>query len=42
MTLLLRQLINSVFDGVTHVIDEFVTAQEIMDVSWLATTRTAG
>jgi alcohol dehydrogenase YqhD (iron-dependent ADH family) len=35
MTLLLRQLTNGVFDGVTYVIDQFLTGQEIMDVSWL-------
>jgi alcohol dehydrogenase YqhD (iron-dependent ADH family) len=36
-----RQLANGVFDGITHVIDQFLTGEEnpLMDAYWLATFR---
>jgi alcohol dehydrogenase YqhD (iron-dependent ADH family) len=41
LTLPPRQVSNGVFDGITHVIDQFLTGQEnpLMDAYWLATLK---
>jgi alcohol dehydrogenase YqhD (iron-dependent ADH family) len=41
LTLPPRQVANGVFDGVTHVIDQFLTGEEnpLMDAYWLATLK---
>jgi alcohol dehydrogenase YqhD (iron-dependent ADH family) len=41
LTLPPRQVINGVFDGITHVLDQFLTGQEnpLMDSYWLATLK---
>jgi alcohol dehydrogenase YqhD (iron-dependent ADH family) len=41
MTLPLKQIANGVFDGITHIIDQFMTGEEnpLMDGYWLATMK---
>jgi alcohol dehydrogenase YqhD (iron-dependent ADH family) len=41
MTLPLRQVANGVFDGIAHVIDQFMTGEEnpLMDRCWMATMK---